>query len=46
MLAIFRLAIWILPDRVNIYKKRRFASQLSQGKCMESNLMLKPEFRG
>ena len=31
MLAIFRLAIRVLPDHMNINKKWRFASQLSQG---------------
>ena len=31
MLAIFRLAIRVLPEHRNICKKRQFASQLSQG---------------
>ena len=31
MLAIFQLAIRVLPKHINIYKKRQFASHLSQG---------------
>ena len=46
ILAIFRLAIKVLPDLINIPTKRQIASQLSQGYCMESNVMLKPRFRG
>ena len=30
MLAIFRLAITVLPDHMNIYKKRRFESPAGQ----------------
>ena len=42
MLTIFRLAIRVLPDHMNIYKKRRFASQLSQGnECVTKDGQLK-----